>query len=403
MTNIEKKLVNVIQSKIDYIFVAIIAVVGFVIRYNLLDAANGDIGGHLLPWYEQIKANGGIFGGLSQPIYSIGGLECNYSFAYQFCIAIMTELPLDPVHAYKIFSCIFDYLNAVAAAYIVSLIIKDNKKWYRLICFSIVLIHPVVFINSAFWGQCDGIYTFFLLLTFIGIIKENNILTFVGYGFAIAFKLQAVFFLPFLLFYWFYSKRYSLLHFIISFVTMLACNIPAFLQGRTLKEAITIYAGNSSLYESISSNYPSFWLIMFSNEMDAEQYAWLKPSLILVAISAIAVHMIIWIKKNVVLKKEFILYMAFLSIYTAVMFMPEMHDRYGYVYEMLALIIVFVNIKTAIPYILMMITTMQIYGPYLFRTEINLFMLAIINVVAYVAYCALIYKRFSVATTEQCS
>lgn len=80
--------------------------------------------------------------------------------------------------AIKLASIIFDFVGAFWVYKIVQLVYPKGQK--ALLAFIILLFTPTVFINSAYWGQCDMIYTSFLLgyLYFISINKEVLALTF---------------------------------------------------------------------------------------------------------------------------------------------------------------------------------------------------------------------------------
>lgn len=392
MYKFEEKIIDFIQKNIKYFLMAFILLISIIIRFSLRNCLNIDITDCLIPWYEQIKANGGVTSGLSQTIYSARGVECNYTFPYQFVIAILTCFPINPVFGYKIVSCIFDYLNVFAVTYLIYLL-NDKKFGYQaIIGYCVMLIHPIIFFNSAMWGQCDAIYTFWILMTLIALINQKYVGAFIFYGLALGFKIQAIFFLPFLLFYYIYKKRFSILYFGISFLTVLVMNIPAFLQGRSLGDALSVYYANTSFFKYMAINYPSFWLIV-CEALNEEQYLVLKMIAILIAIGVMAIHMYTWIEKKVSLNKTNIVNMAFLLVYTAVLFMPSMHERYGYVYEILAIVILITNVKTFIPYALMMYFTFKIYGAYLFALETNLYILSIINIAVYISYCYFINKN----------
>ncbi len=215
----------------DHIFPIVFGaafIVSIIIRLALKDVVTSDATECLIPWYEAIKSNGGILG-LGKPIEGL-----NYSFTYQFFIAIMTYLPIKSLYAYKILSVIFDYLLAGAVAYTVFDITNAHKAEKALIAFVLTACSPVVFMDSAAWAQCDSIYAFWVILALIFLTKERYARAFVFYGIAFAFKFQAVFALPFFLFYYFYKRRYSILYFAIIPTMMILLSLPSLIQGRTI-------------------------------------------------------------------------------------------------------------------------------------------------------------------------
>ncbi len=63
-----------------------------------------------------------------------------------------------------------------------------------------------------------------------------------------------------------------------------------------------------------------------------------------------------------------------------------MHERYGYIYEIMAIIIIFINKKTIIPCIVLNIITMVTYSAYLYGAAYNSRLLATINLMVYAIY-----------------
>ena len=73
--------------------------------------------------------------------------------------------------AMKLISVFFDVVVAIAAG----LILYEARKSETLAAIgcSIVFLTPTVISNSAMWGQCDAIYTAFLILTLYYLYKEK--------------------------------------------------------------------------------------------------------------------------------------------------------------------------------------------------------------------------------------
>lgn len=391
--NFEKKVLDFIEKNILIVVAAFVTFLGIIVRLSLKDGINGDITTYLIPWYENIKENGGI----GKPVFDIAGRVCNYTFPYQFLIYIMTRIPINPIYLYKALSCIFDIFNGAAVAHVIFLLFKDGQENFKarnlsVLGFIIVMIHPIIIANSALWGQCDSIYTFWILMALIEAINEKYIRMFVFYGIAFSFKIQAIFILPFFLFLYFRKRKFSIMYLFIVPLTVILMNIPAFIQGRTIGEAFGIYVDNVGLYSRLALNYPSFWLI-FCGDLKDEEYFLVKNFAIIIMVAMLALHMFIWIINKVELSAENIINCAFIIVYTAVIFLPGMHERYGYVYEMLAIIILVNNVTTIIPYLIMVYITLNTYGGFLFHVEENIFWLSFVNCLVYMSYCILNNKK----------
>ncbi|MDE6204289.1 MAG: hypothetical protein K2G19_12535, partial [Lachnospiraceae bacterium] len=260
------------------------------------------------------------------------------------------------------------------------------------IVYSLIVLSPIVFINSALWAQCDAIYAFFVLMAFLMFSREKYIKSFILYGIAIAFKLQAVFLMPFFLFVYFVKKNFSIIYFLIIPTAMCVINIPCFIMGRGIVEVFSLYMDQTSEYGSMSMNYPSFWYIL-NNEVIEEGYEFYKDAAIIFTVCILAGWMISWIVSRMNLKKRNMLYMAFILVYTCVLFLPSMHERYGYVYEILGILILFYNKRTLPLLILLHIISLMTYGFYLHGSSINMSVLAVVNFIVYVSYAFVLMKQ----------
>ena len=75
-------------------------------------------------------------------------------------------------------------------------------------------------------------------------------------------------------------------------------------------------------------------------------------------------------------------------VYTCVLFLPAMHERYGFIYELLALIIVFYDLRTLPLLVAMYYVDCTTYGFYLFERTENMTLLSLVNTTVYIGYVA---------------
>ena len=189
MTRLERRALNWAERNRIWLFAAAVSVLAALIRLYGLDFHSGDYDGFLRPWSDEIKANGGLA--------AIGTQVGNYNVIYQVCIALMTCLPVHPLTAYKGLSVLFDYLLAGSAALVARELTGERVR--AALAYAAVLLLPSVFVYSAYWAQCDSIYTCFLMLSVLCLLKGRDTLAFVCVAAAFQFKLQAIFILPFLI------------------------------------------------------------------------------------------------------------------------------------------------------------------------------------------------------------
>ncbi len=344
----------------------------------MLDMVSADMSSYLLPWYKEIQANGGLKG--------LGLQVGYYGMLYQTVIALFTYLPVKPIYTYKAFSVLFDYLLAVIAGRMVSTLSRSRLKGFS-VCV-LVLFMPTVCMNSALWGQCDSIFAFFCVLTVFLLLKNRYIWAFIAYGAALSFKLQAVFLLPFLLFYYAYEKRFSLVTFFIILPVMAASGIGGLIRGRPILDIIRIYLWQTSQYPRVSMNYPSFWGFLVPN-LSEIGYRFIAPTAILTTL-AVLLSLMIWLflKKPDLTGKEMV-FAAFLMCYSCVFFLPSMHERYSYIYVVFAALLGVLYPHSIPGLIGLVCIDMQLYGLVLFSLEPAWSSLVWINTACYCFYVLL--------------
>jgi len=209
--------------------VVVIVIVAVVVRFALVSEVSGDYRNFLSPWYDQLQA-----GGFS----ALAGEFSNYNPPYQYLMLLATHLPLPKIIAIKLISMVFDVLLAGFAA----LIVRERllRPIFGIAAFALVLFAPTVLINSSWWGQCDSIYAAFCLGSLYFLIKNRPWWAAVFFAVALSCKLQAVFFLPVLIIVLVVNRQklFSLLAVPAVFAALL---LPAALAGRDLGSLLMIY------------------------------------------------------------------------------------------------------------------------------------------------------------------
>ena len=377
----EKKLLNFIEKNLFWVVAIAIFVFGVLIRIPPMEYVSGDFYHYLSPWFDEIKESG-----LS---HQVG----NYNLVYQFLIYLMTKLPFKAIYSYKILSCLFDYLLAIIAGRAVyRLLDKDRRRWGSLVVTGVVLLSPVVILNSAVWAQCDSIFVFFAVFALFALMKEKYVLSMIMLGISFAFKLQAVFLFPVFLFVYFVRKRFTVLSFVWVPLSVIACGIPTMFYGRNPLETITIYTEQTEVYPYMSLNSPSFWQLVLK-PMDVSQYESMKTTAIFLTIVILFAVMVYWIKNRFSTDGVNLIAMAFLLTYICVLFLPAMHERYSYIYEILAICLAIIYPKTIPLCCGLHIVTLLSYASFLFGVvPISFPILALINIVIFAIYFYILNK-----------
>lgn len=386
-----------IKDIVPLIIILAITFVGLYLRYLPRDFISDDMQRFLLPWFWNIKADGG-FNALNQQVG-------DYGLLYQTIIAAFSYSDINPVYCYKALSVFFDVLLAGSVSYFISKISTGNfcynKIEYRTsIIYGCVLLLPTVIMNSAFWGQCDSIYTFFLLWSLWFLFKEKYNLSLLLLGCSFAFKLQCILLMPLFLFFCLY-KRFSVLSFLITAFTFWFSGIIAYVNGRGLLDGFGVYFFQVGEYRRMWMNVPSFW---FFFEDNYEKYHFFAIGLTCV-ILAIA---LLWLFKNDIVITSFdqIIALALFIEWTCIIFLPSMHERYTYVMDMLALVLAFSD-RRFIKYALITIGTSCItYNTYLFAGNGITAFFVLFYIVTWMhftfLFCSRLYDKRNYQDQENC-
>ena len=366
----------------EHIFIFLISLLALIPRYMFRDFQCGDMRGALLPWYERLSS--------MNPKIALSTQVGNYNLLYQLVIYLLSFIKGEAIYKIKIFSVIFDYVLA-AGVYV---FVKKISNTKALAAYAITLFLPTVWINSAMWGQCDAIYVSLIILALYMLYTEKPKTSFILLGVSFAFKLQTVFIMPFYVLVYIYGiknkkKTIRLWHVILIPLTVLATALPNIFAGRPIKDILDIYLEQTDTYKYITMNYPSFWnLIHLIYENDK---AWCIGITGLILVGLI----IFMLVKKVDVPGKHFLWCAFLISYTCVLFLPSMHERYGMLYEILALIMAFGAGYMWITVGLFQLISMKTYFYYLYSSPLNLDFLSSLNVAIYVMMIVAFLREIS--------
>lgn len=345
---------------------AAVSLLAAIARRALIDIQSGDFNQFLMPWLEQIRAGGG----LASLRFEIG----NYTTPYMLFLTILSYFQGAELEGIKLFSVIFDYAAAVTVFLIVFKLTQNLTKSF--ISYTAVLLSPIVILNSAMWAQCDVIYSAFALLSLFAFIKKRPLLGCVLFGIAFSFKLQAVFFAPFIIYLWVMGKI-KLKHMLTIPIVYFISIIPAWIAGRPLGDLLSIYFNQAGEYtKRLTYNYPNIYLF-FSSEYAGELRAWGT----ILTIGIIGVTIYAMYKFNLNPEGENAIKIALCFAVIIPFLLPSMHERYGFLAELLIIPYVMLAPKKRIATgALYLIVSLCAYGPFLFGNhELPMIYASIIN------------------------
>ena len=396
-TNFESSIANRIASLTEspVFLIVLLSILGGAIRFMGRRFISLDMTFYLRPWANEMISYGGLA--------SLGHQVGDYNIPYQFILAIMTCLPIKIEYAIKLLSILFDYLLAIAAGMLVETCASKNTGTKRIdfafvYGYALVMFIPSIIFNSSFWGQCDSIYAFFVVLSITYLLRGKYVRSFSLLGIAFAFKLQTVIVVPFFLFYYFSKDRtYSLIAFFISIFSFFAVSIPGYLSGRNFLAPIEIYTNQTTEYPFMSLNFLSFWNIAGTDYINLAHVA--------IALTAIILIIgFVLITKRTFNMSEWLLIACWTS-WTVVLFLPSMHERYAYVPLILTCCTAF-HYRKALPFALAgIIADLMTYGAYLFGVSYDQHSASIIMFVLYCIGTYMFFKklRHAKSATQSCA
>lgn len=325
----EDKYVMFIKKNIDFFLILIITMISLFIRFNLFSYKSSDYDLFLSKWFLFLKEHGG----LKALKYTIG----DYNQIYLTILAILTYLPVKSLYSIKIVSVIFDYLLAFFSMFF----IKKNTKSEKLgiISYILIIMSPLVILNGSYWGQCDVIYTFFLLVSLYYLLREKYIKSLIFLGISLAFKLQAIFLLPVYIIVYFNKKDFSIINFLLVPLTILGMSLPSIIFGHSVWDCFKVYFTQISEFPFMSLNVLNFWSL-FPNDFDYLRY--IAYGIVLVVFALLLFYVI---KRNKELGNNDILNLSLISILVCVCFLPCMHERYLFVGDVLSILWYLLNRK----------------------------------------------------------
>ncbi|HZW05200.1 MAG TPA: glycosyltransferase 87 family protein, partial [Anaerolineaceae bacterium] len=177
-------------SRLQFAWLAAAALLAAgLLRLVSLPAMNNDMLNAVIPWYTYLAENGRVA--------AWGDEFYHYTPGYIYLLTAATYLPLPALAAIKVLSISFDLLGACFAYLIVAR--RTQTGPLPVLAGLLVLLAPTVWVNSAYWGQADMIYTALLLGTVYYALARRPLPAMLAFGLALAIKLQAMFLAPWVL------------------------------------------------------------------------------------------------------------------------------------------------------------------------------------------------------------
>jgi len=337
------------------IFSAIIWL-ALIVRIPGLPSENQDYNAFLSRWYDTIKTNGG-FSALKN---SMG----DYTQPYLYLLTLGTYTNINKLFYIKTLPFVFEIMVAFFVMKIVNMKYKNEKLGY--LPFGILLLIPTVILNGSVWGQCDIIYTAFVIASIYYILRQNPIISIIFYAVALSFKLQAIFILP-LFAILLFKNRIKIYHLLLIPLTYLVLSIPSLIVGRPLKDILLTYINQSSEYTNLTYNAPSiyqwFSSSFFSNTTLIGNVG------IMFTLIVVLIIIYVSIKYIKVIKYENVIELSLLFAVIVPFLLPRMHERYFFMADIISLLYAFCFPRKLYIAIIIPLVSLFCYFPFLYNTS----------------------------------
>jgi Gpi18-like mannosyltransferase len=283
----------------------------------------------------------------------------------------------------KIISFCFDIFAAVVAYALVGRLTQrdsnEGPSTAQLVAPFTILAGPTIIVNGAVWGQTDIVFTSFLLLSTWAVIAEMGAMAALFFGFALAFKLQAVFFSPFL-FAMVLARRIGWQHLLLVPVGWIIALIPPILNGAHVSDYLLQPAFQAGAFPALAINVGNPWglaqLVGLSGRVGLPIGLGITAVLFLV--------LGLWGAGKAFRSAVNTLALAAFSAQAMPYFMPKMNDRYFMTAEVFLCVLSCVDLAFALPAGLVILASLLTYGEYFspFARHFILFVALLANTAA---------------------
>ena len=256
----------------------------------------------------------------------------DYNMPYLYLLLLISRLKVYDLYCIKLWSVLADVLLAVAAGKLAKLLTR--REGLVLGAFLGALLAPTMVLNSAYWGQCDGIYACFCLWgLYCGLTRRPiRAMALLACGFA--FKLQAVFLLPIAAFL-LVRGNLRLRELAVFPLTFLVIMLPALLAGRSFGDTFGIYLDQTAAYPYLSLNAPSLWSLIPN-----DYFSQLDPAPVVLAGIVTLLLLYGFLRRYRVLSNSDLIALSLIFTLAIPWLLPRMHERYFYLAEVLSIIYV---------------------------------------------------------------
>ncbi len=312
-------------------FLFLTIALGLMARHFLLPMGSGDQGQFLKPWFakiEELGAAGTLRDGIG-----------DYMPPYFWIMILINALPIkNKITGLKWVSSIADFVMALFIMKIVRKLTGSETK--AELSFAAAFLMPTVMLNSAGWGQCDSIFTMFLVMCVYYLIEGKDLAAMTCFSISFVFKLQAIFLAPLLAIMVLKGKirLRTLLALPIIYITAI---IPSAACGHDFSSLFTIYFSQAGQYSALNMTIPNIWSMLKDVGKPKNEYLG-KAGVMLAGVCCMMLVYYIYKRKQEPGKRGTVVLAALSALFVPYL-LPYMHERYYYAAAVFSLILVFLD------------------------------------------------------------
>lgn len=361
------------QVPVSYMAVAAVCAAALVyLRICMFYYQSGDYNSFLVNWVEQMR-------GLSLTEAMKADIG-DYNMPYLYLLFIISRIKLPDLYLIKTVSCMFDIIAALFVMKIVGHFRCSAVT--RLGAYLVTLALPTVWLNGAFWAQCDVMFASLCLGMMWAILKGRGNLATVMWTLAFALKLQAIFALPVLIVALF-TRRIKAKGLIWIVPVFFATLLPAMVCGRGFIDCVKIYFEQADQYPQMHLNIPSIWVLLGHVE-----FAPFNSAAIFLTGAALLVLLGLCFHWRKGIDDKALITLFYIGALLLPFLLPRMHERYYFLADLAALAVFFVDFKK---WYVPLITVLSSYAGYRYflmggeyLLDLRYFAVALLFMLAYI-------------------
>ncbi len=340
--------------------IAVLLAILLAMRFTVLPFVSDDMARFIWTWMRQMRR----FDGFS---YLASDFSSNYNIPYLTIMIAIARLQFDRITSFFLLKYVSIAFDLAAAWFVMKLVEHFYPKRHvvALFAFFITLCVPTLLLNGSYWGQCDSIYVALGIGSMYYGLTECSRRCYLLGGMALAFKIQTVFFLP-VLFFFFLTNKIRFRDCYLFVLSYLALMTPAFLTGKSLKATLMIYMNQTGEISILSEGFPNLYMLFTDGgkrvvDGIASTFGILLTALLCLTVCAYAYYYVKYLNHAAYLR------LALLVLLLVPYCLPHMHDRYYLAADLVSVAFAFVFTKKWYYCPVILLASYNSYSFYLWR------------------------------------